>query len=84
MCTPLLENCGTAQRGIKTVLQILLLVTFLAFFGVPAIKKYQRGEVMVVETIKETDGIELPSITIVEHKDKGGAAGILLFSECLR
>ena len=70
MCTPLLENCGTAQRGIKTVLQILLLVTFLAFFGVPAIKKYQRGEVMVVDTIKETDGIQLPSITIVEHKDK--------------
>ena len=70
MCTPLFENGITAQSGIKIVLQILLLLTFLIFFGVPAVKKYQRGEVMVVESSKETDGIELPSITIFEHKHK--------------
>ena len=46
----------TAQQGIKIVLQIVLLVTFLAFFGVPALKKYQLGEVMVVETSRNTDG----------------------------
>ena len=66
-------NCGnilTAHRGIKIVLQIFLLITFLVFFGVPAIKKYQRREVMVVETSKDRDGIQLPSITIVENKDK--------------
>ena len=71
-------NCGnilTAHRGIKIVLQIVLLVTFLVFFGVPAIKKYQKREVMVVETSKDTDGIQLPSITIVENKDKDEMQG---------
>ena len=70
MCIRLLENGVAVQRGIKIILQIALLVTFLAFFGVPAVRKYQRGEVMVVESIKDTDGIELPSITVVEHKAK--------------
>ena len=69
-------NCGnilTAHQGIKIVLQICLLITFLVFFGVPAIKKYQRREVMVVETSKNMDGIQLPSITIVERNTKKGA-----------
>ena len=72
---PAIESLTTAQRGIKIVLQIVLLVTFLAFFGVPAIKNYQKGEVMVVETSRDTDGIQLPSISIVEHKDWGELQG---------
>ena len=67
MCISIIENCATAQRGIKIFLQVVLLATFLAFFGVPALRKYQRAEVMVVESVKDTDGIELPSITIVEN-----------------
>ena len=46
------------------LLQILLLILFLHFFGLPAIEKYHRKEVIVVETTKETDGIPLPAITL--------------------
>ena len=70
MCRLPIQKVLTAQRGIKIVLQIVLLVIFLVFFGVPAIEQYQRGEVMVIETSKDTDGIQVPSITIVENKDK--------------
>ena len=69
MHTPI-DKILTVQGGIKVVLQIVLLVTFLTFFGAPAVKKYLRGEVMVVETAKDTDGIQLPAITIVEFKEK--------------
>ena len=65
----------TAQQGMKIALPILLLVIFLAFFGAPAVQKYQRGEVMVVETSRDTDGIQLPSITVVENKDKDELQG---------
>ena len=44
--------------------QVILLAICIIFFGVPAIQKYQKEEVMVVETIKYTDGIPLPAITI--------------------
>ena len=48
----------------RLLLQILLLILFLHFFGLPAIEKYHRKEVIVVETTKETDGIPLPAITL--------------------
>ena len=53
-----------STKGVRLLLQILLLAIFLHFFGLPAIEKYQRREVMVVETSKDTDGIPLPAITI--------------------
>ena len=45
--------------GTRLLLQILLLATFLHFFGLPAIEKYQKKEVMVVERTKDMDGIPL-------------------------
>ena len=53
-----------SSHGIRLILQILLLAIFLHFFGLPAVEKYEKGEVMVVETSKHTDGIPLPAITI--------------------
>ena len=65
----LLIECGAMQpyfmQGMKLLLQILLLATFLHFFGLPAIEKYQKKEVMVLETSKDTDGIPLPAITLL-------------------
>ena len=58
-----------AVDGMRLLLQILLLATFLHFFGLPAIEKYQKKEVMVVETTKETDGIPLPAITLLFAND---------------
>ena len=46
------------------LLQILLLATFLYFFGLPAIYRFVRKEVRVVETTKETNGVPFPAITI--------------------
>ena len=46
------------------VLQIILLAIFLHFFGQPAVEKFLKKDVMVVETKKDTDGIPLPAITI--------------------
>ena len=47
------------------LLQFLLLAIFLHFFGVPAIEKYRKAEVMVVETSRQNRiGIPLPAITI--------------------
>ena len=48
----------------KLAVQVILLAICITFFGMPAIQKYQKEEVMVVETIKYTDGIPLPAITI--------------------
>ena len=44
--------------------QVLLLTTFLHFFGFPAISRFEKKEVLVVEATKETGGIPLPAITI--------------------
>ena len=41
-----------------------MLAIFLQFFGLPAIEKYGRKDVLWVETIKDTDGIALPAITL--------------------
>ena len=56
---------GGAIHWMRQLLQILLLAIFLHFFGLPAIQKYQRKEVMVVETTKTTNGIPLPAITLM-------------------
>ena len=50
--------------GTRLVLQMILLAIFLHFFGLPAIVKYLKHDVMIVETRVDTDGIFLPAITI--------------------
>ena len=45
------------QRGARPALQVILLVTFLFFFGLPAIKTYQKKEVMVVESKRDSNEI---------------------------
>ena len=52
------------QRGARPALQVILLSTFLFFFGLPAIKTYQKKEVMVVESKRDSNGIPFPAITI--------------------
>ena len=41
-----------------------MLTTFLYFFGFPAVARFAKKEVMVVETSKDTRGIPSPAITI--------------------
>ena len=50
--------------GPRILVQIVLLTTFLYFFGFPAVARFAKKEVMVVETTKDTKGILSPEITI--------------------
>ena len=52
------------SHGQKVLLQVFLLATFFNFFGLPAITRFSKMEVMIVETTKETYGIPAPAITI--------------------
>ena len=58
----LIEACVT--KGARISFQISLFCTFLYFFGLPAIEKYRREDIMVVEKTKFTNGIPVPAITI--------------------
>ena len=63
------------MRGaIRIALQICLLAIFLHFFGLPAVKKFFRREVMLVKTTKGTKGLPAPSISVglpsFGHPDK--------------
>ena len=51
------------SRGPKIITQIVLLVVFLIFFGMPAIERFLKKEVLIVETLKHTDGVPSPAIT---------------------
>ena len=46
------------------ILQIILLAIFLHFFGIPAVEKYLKRDVMLVEAREDTDGIFLTAITV--------------------
>ena len=50
-------------RG-RPLLQMTLFAIFLAFFGLPAIERYQAKQVMVVKIRRDTGGIEAPTISI--------------------
>ena len=51
--------------GMRLILQILLLAIFFQFFGLPAIEKYHKKDVMIVKTVKDTEGNPLPAISLM-------------------
>ena len=81
-----------ASRGPRIVAQIVLLVAFLNFFGLPAIKRFLKNEVVIVESMKQTDGIPSPAITfsvpkqIMEHAcfDRNESTEECLENACLK
>ena len=48
----------------KTILQVILFLLFLSFFGIPSFDKYQRKETIIVKSEVDTNGIEAPAVTI--------------------
>ena len=48
----------------KLLFELILFATFLQFFGFPAIERYRKKEVMVVEQRRDTDGLPFPAVTI--------------------
>ena len=51
-------------KGARLSFQLSLFLAFLYFFGMPAIEKYRREDIMVVEQTKFTNGIPAPAITV--------------------
>ena len=58
-----------AWYWMRLLLQILLLAIFHNFFGLPAIEKYHKKEVYLVNTLRNTEGIPLPAITLAFSED---------------
>ena len=81
-----------ASRGPRIVAQIVLLFAFLNFFGLPAIERFLKKEVMIVESMKQTDGIPSPAITfsvpkqIMKHScfDRNESTEECLEKACLK
>ena len=49
----------------KLISQLGLFAIFLWFFGIPAIKRYQKQEVMVISSIEHSGGILAPTVSVV-------------------
>ena len=50
---------------IEVLLYALLFTFFLAFFGIPAVAKYRRGETITISSFELTHGIEAPAVTLI-------------------
>ena len=57
------------------ILQIILFVLFLIFFGVPSVQKYLEKQTIVISSEEQTNGIEAPAITFVATKKREFSIG---------
>ena len=53
------------QLSPKIIFQLGLFVIFLWLFGIPAITRYQKQEVIVISSIKHSGGILFPTVSVV-------------------
>ena len=49
----------------RVILQIVLFLIFIFYFGLPSVEKYQKKNVMMVNNVINTNGIPIPAISIV-------------------
>ena len=49
----------------RVILQIVLFLIFIFYFGLPSVQKYQKKNVMMVNNVINTNGIPIPAISIV-------------------
>ena len=54
------------------ILQLVLFVIFLIFFGIPSVSKYLDQETIVISSEEKTNGIEAPAITFSALKNNVG------------
>ena len=52
------------HRNLKLILQLLLLGLFLQIFGFPSLQRYLDKKVLVVTSLRDTDGLEAPAVTV--------------------
>ena len=63
---------GRTKMVCRVLLQVLLLATFLSYFGLPAVQKFLARGVMVVRSTREGE-VAAPAITIMAGKQEPGA-----------
>ena len=56
--------------AVKLIIQIILFGLFLCMYGFPAFKKMEKQSTVVIKTKNHTDGIPVPSITILAINKK--------------
>ena len=59
-----LQKTLFSMQAPRLIVQVSLLIAFLHFFGIPAIARFAKKGVVVVETARDTDGIPIPAITL--------------------
>ena len=55
---------GMKRYAGRVIFQMVLFTIFIVYFGLPAYKRYEEKEVMVVRSRRPTGGIRAPAITI--------------------
>merc|ERR1711971_1549216 len=70
------KNAKKVLSSSRLIIQVLLFAIFLFLFALPAIETFQKKEVIVVESEKETGGFLAPSITILARDGWKGNATV--------
>ena len=59
----------------NVVLQLLLFILFLVFFGIPSVEKYLEKQTVLITSEEITNGIEAPAITFVALNENKSIPG---------
>ena len=77
----------------KVLIQVILLIVFLKFFGLDAIRRYNDKKTMIVKSKRQSGGIAGPAITVVakhntsktgwrEQPEQAGGLTNMLYNQC--
>ena len=58
------------HRNLKLILQLLLFGLFLQIFGFPSLQRYLDKKVLLVTSLRDTDGLEAPAVTVLVRGNK--------------
>ena len=57
---------------LKAILQLILFILFLRFFGIPSMRTFQKKDTLVLKYEEDTGGIEAPAVTIQAIQNGSG------------
>ena len=69
------DHCSPAVRGTRLILQLVLFVLFLKYFGVPSVEQYLDQETIVIHSEEKTNGIKSPAITFAAFRKERFSTG---------
>ena len=72
MVDPIKKLERTFAMSPRLILQLILLVIFLSYFGLPSLWRYLEWEVLTIDSRKETRGVPAPAITFCARSPKTG------------